>query len=107
MRKKSKNSDQTSLNNKAVALSYQPSVTDAPVVTAKGQGKTAERIIETAALHNIPIHEDASLVEILSQLNLEEQIPVELYQVIAEIMSAVYHADQAAALAKEDAYESH
>lgn len=87
---------------KAVALTYQPTKSEAPIVTAKGQGKVAENIVEIAKQHGIPIKEDTSLVEVLSQLDLEQQIPVELYQLVAEILSSVYEADQLVAARKGD-----
>jgi flagellar biosynthesis protein len=79
---------------KAVALSYTPETNAAPVVVAKGKGAIAERILETAKEHNVPVQEDASLVEVLSQLDLEQEIPPELYKLVAEIMSFVYRTDR-------------
>ena len=76
---------------KAVSLQYEPHKHEAPMVTAKGQGLVAEKIIEIAKKHNIPIKDDPDLVEILSQLELEEQIPPTVYQVVAEILSFIYH----------------
>ena len=76
---------------KAVSLRYDPPTHDAPIVTAKGQGIIAEKIIELAKTHNIPIKDDPDLVEILSQLELDEQIPPVVYQVVAEIFSFLYH----------------
>jgi flagellar biosynthesis protein len=78
----------------AVALSYAPESDAAPVVKAKGKGTTAEKIIATAAEHGVPIREDASLVEVLSKLDLEQQIPPELYKLVAEVLSFIYRADQ-------------
>lgn len=79
----------------AVALRYEPETHDAPVVVAKGKGIVARNIIEKAKEHNIPIQEDASLVEVLSKLQLNDQIPVELYQLVAEVLGFVYRSDQA------------
>jgi flagellar biosynthesis protein len=79
---------------KAVALSYTPETNSAPVVVAKGKGAVAERILETAKEHNVPVQEDPSLVEVLSQLDLEQEIPPELYKLVAEIMSFVYRTDR-------------
>lgn len=64
----------------AIALSYDSSESDAPKVVAKGKGKIAENILAKALEHDVPIQEDASLVELLGQLNIEESIPEELYQ---------------------------
>ena len=76
---------------KAVALQYQPSRDAAPVVTAKGQGLVAEKIIALAEKENIPIKDDPDLVQVLSQVDLDEQIPPAVYQVVAEIFSFIYH----------------
>lgn len=83
---------------KAVALKYDPQRSAAPMVTAKGQGFVAEQILQKAAEHGVPIQEDASLVEVLSKLDLEQEIPPELYQIVAEILSFVYRSDRQAGL---------
>jgi len=75
---------------KATALSYQPKADNAPKVIAKGRGKAAERIIQIAREHNIYIHNDPDLVELLSQLDLKEEIPPDLYVVVAELLAFVY-----------------
>ena len=69
---------------RAVALQYGPD-DPAPVVVASGMGYLAERIVETAQENGVPVYEDDSLATILSQLNLGQQIPEELYQAIVEI----------------------
>ncbi len=79
---------------KAVALAYKPDQHEAPVVIAKGKGHTAKKILEKAQEHGIPIQEDTSLVEVLSQLDLDQQIPAELYQLVAEILSFIYKTDR-------------
>lgn len=78
----------------AVALRYRPHEHVAPYVAAKGSGKVAEEIIRLAKAHNVPIQEDPSLVSVLSQLELNEQIPEDLYQVVAEILAFVYRLDR-------------
>ena len=75
---------------KAVALKYEKEKDRAPRVAAKGRGDVAKRILEIAKEHNIPIREDADLVEVLSKLDLEEEIPPHLYRVIAEVLSFIY-----------------
>ena len=82
---------------KAVALSYKPGETEAPVVVAKGQGLLAEQILEKAKDHGVPIQEDASLVEVLSKLDIDQQIPGELYELVAEVLTFIYRSDQRAA----------
>lgn len=81
---------------KAVALRYDPGQSEAPVVTAKGTGYLADRILESAKEHGIPIQEDAALVEVLSKLDLDQQIPPELYALVAEILSFIYRSDKLA-----------
>jgi flagellar biosynthesis protein len=74
----------------AIALKYQPKSDNAPRVTAKGKGKVAEKIIEIAKKNNIYIHNDPDLIEILSQLDINDQIPPDLYIVAAELLAFVY-----------------
>jgi flagellar biosynthesis protein len=79
---------------KAVALKYKPGDDHAPRVTAKGTGRLAERIIEMARKHGIPVKDDPDLVEVLSRLDLDDQIPPELYVVVAELLAFVYRLNQ-------------
>jgi flagellar biosynthesis protein len=70
---------------RAIALAYRDG-DDAPRVVAKGYGEIAERIIEEAERHGIYVHDAPELVALLMNLNLDEQIPPSLYQVIAELL---------------------
>lgn len=79
---------------KAIALQYDQEKAQAPVVRAKGQGYIAEEILKRAKEANVPIQEDKSLVEILSQLNINDRIPEELYQAVAEVFAFIYKIDQ-------------
>jgi flagellar biosynthesis protein len=74
----------------AAALKYDPGKHAAPVVTARGSGIIAEKIISVAKKNNIPIREDAALVQVLSRLDLDTQIPTELYRAVAEVLAFVY-----------------
>lgn len=74
----------------AVALKYDRVKARAPSVAATGRGLIAERIIELARQHNVPIKEDPDLVQLLAKLDLGESIPGELYPVIAEVFAFVY-----------------
>ena len=74
----------------AVALRYDASREESPRVTAKGKGLMAEKILELAKDNDIPIREDADLVEVLSQVDLDQEIPPSLYKVIAELLAFVY-----------------
>lgn len=73
-----------------VALRYLPKRDAAPKVVAKGSGYLADKILELARLHNIPIREDRNLVQILSRLDLEQEIPAEVYRAVAEILAFIY-----------------
>lgn len=75
---------------KAAALRYSPQRDLAPKVVAKGSGAVAEKILRIAKEHHIPLKEDAELVEVLSTLDLYQEIPSELYRAVAEILSFVY-----------------
>lgn len=71
---------------RAVALAYREEDDAAPRVIAKGYGEIAERIIEEAERQGIYVHDAPELVALLMNLNLDEQIPPSLYQVIAELL---------------------
>jgi flagellar biosynthesis protein len=88
------NKDQDSDRLTAVAIQYDPQKDIAPRVTAKGQGIVAEKIIELAAKHRVPIRKDPALVQVLSKLDIDEHIPAELYKAIAEILSFVYRMNE-------------
>jgi flagellar biosynthesis protein len=77
----------------AVALQYDRETMRAPKVVAKGRGSVAERLIAMARENRIPVIEDKLLVDALDQLNLNQEIPGELYQVVAEILVTVYKAE--------------
>lgn len=75
---------------RAVALQYNKESNSAPKVTAKGEGYTAENIIKIAKLHDIPIKKDEDLVEMLSKLEVDREIPPQMYKAIAEVFSYIY-----------------
>jgi flagellar biosynthesis protein len=81
---------------KVVALKYMPGESEAPIVVAKGSGRIADSILEKAKEHGVPVQEDAALVEVLSKLDLDEQIPAELYQLVAEVLTYIYQMDKLA-----------
>ena len=74
----------------AVALKYQLEKDSVPKVTAKGEGLVAERIIELARENQVPIKEDPDLVQILSQVDINKEIPPSVYKVVAELLAFVY-----------------
>lgn len=90
------NNPQQSKIRKAVALKYEPGEQSAPVMVAKGKGHLADLILERAKENGIPVQEDSSLVEVLSKLDIDQEIPPELYTLVAEILSFVYRSDRKA-----------
>jgi flagellar biosynthesis protein len=74
----------------AVSLRYDSLKNTAPKVTAKGKGLVAENIIALAHEHNIPVQQDPDLVEVLSQVDVDQEIPPAVYQVVAELLAFVY-----------------
>ena len=68
----------------AVALQYDKPGT--PRVVAKGIGTIGEKIIETARANGVPIEENAGLAGALSEVEIGDEIPVELYKAVAEVL---------------------
>lgn len=78
------------LDRKVAALKYQHGIDVAPKLVAKGKGYVADQIMALAKANNIPIHEDRNMVEILSAIDLYEQIPPQLYRAVAEVLAFIY-----------------
>lgn len=78
-----------SAQQQAIALAYE-SGDFAPRVLAKGKGAIAEQIIAVAQDQGVFVHESKELVSLLMQVDMDEHIPVELYQAVAEILSWLY-----------------
>ena len=81
---------------KAVALKYDRKKDNAPRVIAKGRGEIAKKIIEVAKAHNVPMYEDKNLIQILEALDLETEIPPELYRAVAEVLAFIYRLNNSA-----------
>jgi flagellar biosynthesis protein len=75
---------------KAVALKYRADKDPAPRVVAKGNGHLAEKIVTIAKANGIPLHHDPHLAELLDALDINTQIPPELYQAVAEVLALIY-----------------
>ncbi|VVE88955.1 EscU/YscU/HrcU family type III secretion system export apparatus switch protein [Pandoraea bronchicola] len=73
----------------AVALAYGAKDT-APRVVAKGYGLLAETIVRTAREHGLYVHESPELVSLLTQVDLDQRIPAQLYQAVAELLAWLY-----------------
>lgn len=78
----------------AVALLYNQQEDIAPKVIASGHGLVAQKIAETARDHGIPIQENPEVAELLSGLEIGQEIPPELYGVIAEVLAFVFSLDK-------------
>ena len=79
---------------RAVAMRYRAGEANAPRVVAKGQGVIADRIIELARVHGLHVHEDPDLVALLGALEVDTDIPPELYRAVAEVLAFVYRLDR-------------
>ena len=77
---------------KAVALKYDMDA--APRVIAKGKGHVAEHILAMAQQNSIPVYQNKTLVNMLMALEIDREIPPELYKAIAEVMAYVYQMDK-------------
>jgi len=75
---------------KAAALRYDTKKENAPRVIAKGEGVSAQNIIKIAQLHNLPIKKDEDLIELLSKVELDKEVPEALYKAVAEVFSFIY-----------------
>ncbi|MGZ8546336.1 MAG: EscU/YscU/HrcU family type III secretion system export apparatus switch protein [Sulfuricurvum sp.] len=75
---------------KAVALRYDQKKENAPRVIASGRGNNAENIIRIAQLHNLPIKKDEDLVELLSKVEINREIPENLYIAVVEVFKFFY-----------------
>jgi len=84
----------TDKTKKAVALLYDRERSDAPQVVAGGRGAVAEKILETARQAGVQVMEDPDLLELLAKVPVGQNIPVELYQAVAEILAFVYQVNQ-------------
>lgn len=77
----------------AVALAYAPGDA-APKVVAKGRGLIAAEIVKRAREHGVFVHESKDLVALLSQVDLDDHIPPQLYVAIAELLAWLYRVEQ-------------
>ena len=94
MAKKNKDKKVPSSLEKAVALRYDQEKETSPRVVAKGKGYVARKIKAIAEEYNIPIRHDDDLVELLAQIDIDREIPQELYAAVAEILSWIYRANE-------------
>jgi flagellar biosynthesis protein len=80
----------------AAALAYDPQGALPPEIVALGRGLSAGEIVRIARENDVPIHQDAGLVEALAKLEVGQTLPRELYAVVAEVLAFVYSVDAGA-----------
>ena len=78
----------------AAALRYDPEQDDIPVLAAFGEGLVAQRIIDTAEEHGVPVTVDTQLASVLAKLSVGDQIPPQLYAVVAKLLVFVGEIDR-------------
>jgi flagellar biosynthesis protein len=78
---------------RAVAIVDSSESRTRPRIVASGEDCVAEQILQIAWANNIKVREDADLVEILSAIDIESEIPIEAVAAVAEILSYVYRAN--------------
>jgi len=78
----------------AAALRFRRGVDTVPTVLGSGRGLMADKILEEAKLHGIPVHEDAQLASTLCHLDAGSAIPPELYEAVAEVIGFVYRLNE-------------
>jgi len=86
--------------DKAVALKYNENATSAPKVVAKGKGEIAKKILQKAEEFDIPIFKNKALAESLLNLDLDEQIPSNLYKAVAEVFVWLMNSEQKAQMSR-------
>ncbi|MFS0782322.1 EscU/YscU/HrcU family type III secretion system export apparatus switch protein [Bacillus sp. 1P06AnD] len=95
----------TDKRKEAIALKYDSDQDASPKLIAKGKGKIADSILERAKENHIPIQEDPTLAELLGKLNINESIPPELYEAVAEVFAFIYKLDKEAGKKKSHPLE--
>lgn len=79
---------------RAVALRYDPTRDAAPKVVAKGRGRTADLILALAKKNAVPVRQDPNLVQVLSGLKLDREIPPEVYRAVAAILAFLHRVNR-------------
>ncbi len=83
-------------NQKAVALKYDQEKGSAPKVVATGSGEIAKKILQKADEFDIPIFKNEVLANSLLNLDVDEQIPPNLYKAVAEVFIWLMQSEQKA-----------
>ena len=77
-----------------IALTFDPKKDAAPTILATGKGVLADEILRIAEENKIPLFEDPALAQLLSKLEIDTNIPPELYTLVAEVLAFVYQLEQ-------------
>jgi len=85
---------------KAVALKYDSAAGSAPKVVAKGKGAIAEKILQKAEAFDVPIFQNEALANSLLSLDIDEQIPPNLYKAVAEVFVWLMKTEQSAQMSR-------
>ena len=88
-------------NNKAIALKYKVYEDNAPKVIAKGKGEIAKKIIEKAKKYDVPIFCNEILADMLLNVEIDEEIPSKMYEVVGEVFIWLYKLEEKAQLSNE------
>ncbi len=84
------------VHKQAIALRYRKDENVAPKVVAKGRGYVAESILQAAQKAAVPVYKNKTLASMLMALEIDREIPPELYATVAEVLAYVYGMDQKA-----------
>ncbi len=96
--KKSKDllTNTTKSNRQAIALKYDVDKDKAPKIIATGKGYIADMILQVAEENQVPFYEDENLTQLLSKLDINDEIPGDLYTLVAEVLAFVFQLDKLA-----------
>jgi len=78
----------------AAAIKYDAEQNAAPKIVATGKGSIAEEIIRIAEENDVPLYQDPQLAKMLGSIELETEVPPELYSLVAEVLAFVYKLEQ-------------
>ncbi len=81
----------------AVAIRYDRERENAPRVVAKGRGTIAQQLMAIAKKHAVPVYQNQTVTQLLMAVELDREIPPELYQAVANVLAYVYRLDGRAA----------
>jgi flagellar biosynthesis protein len=89
-----KNDEIGSKHKQAVALRYNKSTDSAPHVVAKGTDYIADAILDLGRKHTVPVYQNKALTSLLMAIEIDQEIPPELYAAVAEVLACIYRLDQ-------------